>query len=37
MAKHKGDELKLLIVQQVLKGKTVYSLSDKVGACVKAI
>ena len=24
MAKHKGDELKMLIVQQVLKGKTIY-------------
>ena len=29
MAKHKGDELKMLIVQQVLKGKTIYSLSKQ--------
>lgn len=29
MAKHKGDELKMFIVQQVLKGNTIYSLSKQ--------
>ena len=28
MPKHKGNELKMLIVQQVLKGQTIYSLAQ---------
>ena len=29
MPKHKGNELKMLIVQQVLKGQTIYSLAQQ--------
>lgn len=31
MPEHKGDELKMLLVQQVLNGKSIYSLADQFG------
>jgi len=31
MPTHRGDELKILIVQQVIGGKSIYSLADQFG------